>query len=162
VVEDAPLVDPQDDIGLLCSVVGDAANQTVLAHLRASGFGDVRISHGYVFQGLHAGDATITELADRLGISVQAVSKSVNELEGAGYLRRRRSTEDGRARTIHITPRGRRMIAASRVGRRRVTDEIGAALGERGAAELTALLRRAVAHFERADAIAGRRLRPPD
>jgi DNA-binding MarR family transcriptional regulator len=52
----------------------------VLARLAELGFGDTRMSHGYVVQGLLAGDRTVTDLAERLGISVQAVSKTVREM----------------------------------------------------------------------------------
>jgi DNA-binding MarR family transcriptional regulator len=160
VTSETPL-DPNDDIGLLATVVGQATGDRVLAALRHAGYDDVRTAHGYIFQGVLAGDRTTTELAERLGVSVQAVSKTVIELERAGYLTRERAAEDGRARTISLTARGERMIATSRAARRSVAEELATAMGERDAARLAVLMRRAVEHLDAAAAIAGRRLRPP-
>jgi hypothetical protein len=53
------------------------------------------------------------------------------------------------------------MIATSRAARRSVAEELATAMGERDAARLAVLLRRAVEHLDAAAAIAGRRLRPP-
>jgi DNA-binding MarR family transcriptional regulator len=156
-----PLVDPLDDIGLLSAVVGDATAEVVLARLAAEGHGDVRTTHGYVFQAVLGGDRTTTDIARRLGVTVQAASKWVIELEAAGYLRRSRAAEDGRARPIELTPRGQDLIAASRRARRQVADDLAAALGEHDAGQLASLLRRAVEHLGRREAIGTRRLRPP-
>jgi DNA-binding MarR family transcriptional regulator len=158
---DAPLVDPLDDVGLLSGVVGDAATELVLTRLAAEGFGDVRTTHGYVFQAVLGGDRSTTDVARRLGVSVQAASKWVIELERAGYLRRSPSAEDGRTRAIELTDRGRELIAASRRARRDVAADLADGLGERDAAQLAALLRRAAEHLGRTDAIGRRRLRPP-
>jgi DNA-binding transcriptional ArsR family regulator len=48
---------------------------------------------------LSEGDATVTELAARYPVSLQAVSKHVQVLEGAGLVRRTRS---GRERPVHL------------------------------------------------------------
>ena len=57
-----------DDVGLLCQAVATATAERVMARLAAAGYGDVRASHGYVFEGLVAGDTTVTQLAQRLGV----------------------------------------------------------------------------------------------
>src|SRR4051794_32484270 len=62
-----PVVDPHDDVALLCQVVATATTQRITRDLAAHGFDDVRATHGYVIQGLLAGDTTSTELAQRLG-----------------------------------------------------------------------------------------------
>jgi DNA-binding MarR family transcriptional regulator len=159
---DAPLVDPHDDVALLCQVIGNATTDRITASLATHGFDDVRASHGYVFQGVIAGDTTSTQLAQRLGVSVQAVSKTVSELEAAGYLERRRDEHDGRARTIVLTRRGRTMLRRSREARAAVRDEIRDRLGDRDAQKLGVLLREVCDLYGGLDAIADRRLRPPD
>jgi DNA-binding MarR family transcriptional regulator len=160
--DDAALVDAADDVGLLCQVIATATAERVLRELGAAGFADVRASHGYVFEGLLAGDVTSTELAHRLGVSVQAVSKSVSELEAAGYLARRRDEHDGRARAIELTPRATAMLAASRRARADLRREVVDRLGERDAARLTELLRSVCDLHGGLDLIASRRLRPTD
>jgi len=159
---DVPIVDPYDDVALLCQVVATATTQHIRRDLAQHGFDDVREAHGYVFQGLLAGDTTITQLAQRLGVSVQAVSKTVSELEHAGYLERRRDEHDGRARTIVLTRRATSMLRRSRRARAALRDEIVERLGEQSTRALVARLREVGELYGGLDAIAKRRLRPPD
>jgi len=157
-----PVVDPHDDIALLCQVVATATTQRITGDLAGRGYDDVRPTHGYVIQGLLAGDTTSTELAQRLGVSVQAASKTVTELEGAGYVQRVRDAHDGRARNIELTRRGRSMVQRSRTARAAVRDEIVERLGERDARTLAALLREVSEIYGGLDAISDRRVRPTD
>jgi DNA-binding transcriptional ArsR family regulator len=48
---------------------------------------------------LSDGDATLTELADRYDVSIQAVSKHLKVLEGAGLVTRTRA---GQSRPVHL------------------------------------------------------------
>jgi DNA-binding MarR family transcriptional regulator len=155
-----PLVDPREDIGLLCQVIASATSERVLERLTAAGFDDVRVSHGFVIQGLLAGDATVTDLAQRLGVSSQAVSKSVIELEQRGYVVRRRDAGDGRARTIELTDRATAMLAVSRQARLDLQHEITAHMGPGNARSLARLLRTLSERVGGEDAISGRRVRP--
>jgi DNA-binding MarR family transcriptional regulator len=156
----APLVASIDDVGLLCQVVAAATSERILRDLAAAGYPDVRPSHGYVVQGVLAGDTTVTQLAHRLGVTVQAVSKSVAELEDAGYLERRRDEHDGRTRRIALTRRGRAMVATSRRSRSAAADEVVGVLGERDTRTLVRLLQRVVERHGGLDDLAARRLRP--
>ena len=53
----------------------------------------------------------LSELAEALAISKQAVNQAVNQIERAGYLRREADPEDGRARRVTLTDDGHRLIA---------------------------------------------------
>jgi DNA-binding MarR family transcriptional regulator len=154
-------VDPTDDVGLLALAVAGGVAERIRNRLAAEGYGDVRDPHGYVMQGLLAGDTTVTALATRLGITAQAVSKSVTELVGAGYLERGRDPEDRRARPLRLTSRGEALIDASRRARQAVARDLGRWLGTRDHGELVRLLRHAVEHLDGLDALTDRRLRPP-
>jgi DNA-binding MarR family transcriptional regulator len=158
----SPIIAPTEDIGLLCEVVSSATSDRIVQELVAAGFDDLRPSHGYVFQGLVAGDTTITQLAQRLGVSAQAVSKTVTELERLGYVERRRDERDGRARSIALTHRATKMLQRSRRARATVQAEIVDALGVRDARKLAALLRSVCDLSDGLDVIAGHRLRPRD
>ncbi|MDC8996922.1 MarR family winged helix-turn-helix transcriptional regulator [Mycobacterium marinum] len=59
--------------------------------------------------GLHASD-----LADRLGVSRQAVAQAVAALERHGYVLRAPDPADARARIIELTPRGRQALRVMR------------------------------------------------
>ncbi len=154
-------VDPTADIGLLTLAVAGGVTGRMRDQLGAAGFDDVRDSHGYVVQGLLAGDTTVTALAARLGVSAQAVSKSVTELERAGYVRRGRDPEDRRARPLRLTARGQALVDASRRARQSVARDLARWLGTRDQAELVRLLQHAAEHFGGLDALTARRLRPP-
>jgi DNA-binding MarR family transcriptional regulator len=155
-----PPVEAAGDVNLLCQLVFTATTERVVKDLADAGFDDLRPSHGYVFQGLLAGDTTITQLAQRLGVSAQAVSKRVAELDAAGYLERRPDGTDGRARSIEITTRGRAMLARIREAQDAVAQEIVEHLGADDARELDRLLHSLCDLYGGLDVIADRRIRP--
>jgi len=153
-------VDPTADIGLLALLVANGVHERITARLAAEGFDDVRDSHGFVIQGLLAGDTTTTQLAARLAVSAQAVSKTVSELVDAGYLLRTRDPGDGRARPLAFTARGERLVDESRRARRAVARELTRWLGARDSAELVRLLQHAAELSGGLDTLTDRRLRP--
>ena len=69
-----------DPLSRVFSALADPTRRDMVAHLTES-------------------DATVTELAARYPVSLQAVSKHVQVLEGAGLVRRTRS---GRERPVHL------------------------------------------------------------
>jgi DNA-binding MarR family transcriptional regulator len=154
-------VDPTADIGLLTLAVASGVTARIRERLEAAGFDDVRDSHGYVVQGLLAGDTTVTALATRLGVSAQAVSKSVTELERAGYVRRGHDPDDGRSRPLQLTAHGEALVDTSRRARQAVARDLERWLGTRDQAELVRLLRHAAEHYGGLDQLTSRRLRPP-
>ena len=101
----------------LAQFVGAAANERVLQELRRQGPAAVRPSHGYLIQHLLAGSRSVGELAELLGVTQQAVSKSVGELSRAGYLKSVRS-DDARVRRVALSARGRECVEATRTARR--------------------------------------------
>ena len=129
--------------------------------LAAAGFGDLRDSHGYLMQHLVSGPASVTELAGRLGISQQAVSKSAIDLEIAGYLTRRQVPADNRARVLALTARGRRMITRSRSIRADLCAELAAAVGTEQVEAARITLHGVLRHLGGGDAIARRSVLAP-
>ena len=121
----------EDDIGQLCACVAAAVARQTVERLAGEGFHDARLTHSSVFAGLVAGDRTVTQLAGRLGISPQAVSKTVAELERSGYLRKVRDGADARARRLEISERGQELVAATRRVRSAVSRDIARWLGAR-------------------------------
>ena len=149
------------DIGVLATAVAGGVAARIRERLDAAGFDDVRDPHDSVVQGLLAGDSTVTALAARLGVSAQAVSKTVSELERAGYVARGRDADDKRARPLRLTARGDGLVDASRRARQTVARDLTRWLGTRDHAELVRLLQHAAEHFDGLDARSTRRLRPP-
>jgi len=155
-----PLLAPEDDLGLLCLVVANGFSEAVLQRLASAGFGDARMGHGYIVQGLLAGDRTVSQLADRLGITVQAVSKTVLEMEQLGYIARERDPADGRSWVLRLSARAEESVSESRRARLAVATEVAAALGEERVSELLEQLRSVASLFGGLYALASRRVRP--
>jgi DNA-binding MarR family transcriptional regulator len=153
-------VDPTADVGLLALAVASGVTDRIAEELREAGYADVRDSHGFVVQGLLAGDTTVTQLAARLGVSAQAVSKTVTELERAGYVRRGRDPDDARARPLRLTARGEAMVDASRRARLASARDLQRWLGTRDTTELVRLLQHAAERYGGLEMLATRRLRP--
>ena len=102
------------DVAILASLVGAALDARTLEALRAAGHPHLRRMHGFVFQHLIESQPTISQLAAALGVTQQAASKSIAELETLGYLRREPDARDNRLRRIVLTGHGRHAIAVSR------------------------------------------------
>lgn len=155
-----PLVPAHDDIGLLCMVVANGFSAAVLDRLAAAGFGDARLGHGFVVQGLLAGDTTVTQLADRLAVSVQAVSKTVREMERLGYVEKAPNPADGRAQLLRLSARALASVAESRRARLAVQQQLLEALGPGRAQHTLDALRLLAGQFGGLESLANRRLRP--
>jgi DNA-binding MarR family transcriptional regulator len=56
---------------------------------------------------------TGNDIADLLGMTKQAASKLVDAMEAAQCLARKPHPEDARAKLLHITPKGRRVLEAA-------------------------------------------------
>jgi len=74
--------------------------------------------------------ASVGELAGRMQLARHTVTELVDRAEGAGLVRRRRSTTDRRVVEVHLTDKGERLLAAAFVDhaseRRSLADALGA------------------------------------
>lgn len=118
-----------EDLVLLFTALAATTQAQVTAEIAEAGFGDLRPSDGYLVQHLQHGAQTIGELAAKLGITAQGVSKAVIEMERKGYLTRTPSSGDQRKRLVELTDRGWDAIYASRTARAHVNRELRASLG---------------------------------
>src|SRR5690349_19534305 len=64
------------------------------------GFPDVRPADGFVFSRIAGGGATTVEVARHLGVSKQAASQMIGDLERKGYVARVEHPSDRRARLV--------------------------------------------------------------
>jgi DNA-binding MarR family transcriptional regulator len=119
------------DIATLSLLAGVSANQQLLAAIKASGHPELRNAHGYLFQHLISGPKPVGELAELLGVTQQAVSKTALELEGMGLVARQPDPNDSRIRRVSLTPRGKMVIERSRATRAKLEAELVEAVGAR-------------------------------
>lgn len=126
------------DIDLVTAVqlAGLALTTETLRRLNAAGFPDLRTSHGYLIQHVVEGPRPVGEIAARMRVTQQAVSKAVGELVGLGYLERTTDAADARVRLIGLSARGRAAVATTRRIRAEVEAELTATLGADHAAAL--------------------------
>jgi DNA-binding MarR family transcriptional regulator len=80
--------------------------------LPEAGFTDVRPSYGFVLLAVRDRPTTIVDLAVLLGVTKQAASKLVAAMDDAGYVRRRTTATDARAKHIELAPRGVELLSA--------------------------------------------------
>ena len=86
-------------------------NRRLLAGLLDRGFTDFQASFPSLLSNLDTDGTRIGVLATRAGISRQAAGQLLRAIEMCGYVETRDVPHDGRATTVHFTPRGRRLLA---------------------------------------------------
>jgi DNA-binding MarR family transcriptional regulator len=99
---------PARDIPLpgLLGIAQEAVNEELFARLHEAGYDELRPTHACVFGTIARDGDRLTSLADRAGMTKQAVGEVVSELEGIGYVERVPDPSDGRAKIIKLTDRG--------------------------------------------------------
>jgi DNA-binding MarR family transcriptional regulator len=81
------------------------------SRLAERGWKDVRHAWGFVLVRLIAGPASVNDLATFLGVSKQAASKTIVQMESHGLVRITTHAEDKRMKTVRLTPDGERFRA---------------------------------------------------
>lgn len=127
---------PNPTLGFLVLRVATQLVEGVQAGLADRGFSDVRPQHGFAFVRISAGDATLVDLADYLGVSKQAAGQLVDHLVGRGYVTREPHPYDGRARLLALTAKGR---ACTRAAEDALADLMGEWQRQLGPADLAGL-----------------------
>ena len=129
-------------IGALLRVPAQAIHRRIITELNAAGFEDLRVPHMAVLQFPGPDGVRPGVLAERAGMSKQAMNQLLRSLEGLGYLARSDAPDEGRARIVRLTKRGRAVYAKVHEILRDIEGEWGAELGSKNFAQLKELLLR--------------------
>src|SRR5512146_750916 len=129
-------------IGALLRVPAQAIQRRIIAELNAAGFEELRLPHMAVLQFPGPDGVRPGLLAERAGISKQAMNQLLRSLEGLGYLARSDAPGEGRARLVRLTRRGRAAYVKIHEIVRDVEREWIAELGPEQFTQLKALLLR--------------------
>src|SRR5919197_846629 len=104
----------------------------LLEGLSERGYPDVRPGHAALFMTIDRRTGTrLTELAKRARMTKQGMMLLVDELEERGYVRRVPDPEDGRAKVVRLTARGRNYVAEARRAMAAVESRARRELGDR-------------------------------
>jgi len=117
------------DLGYLGLFLGERMNELVRARGTTRGFPGMRDSYGYVVQHLIEKHRTISELAARMEISQQAVSKFVADMARHGVVEYV-SAGDKRITTVRLSKRGWEVVRFARRTRARLERRLQKAVGQ--------------------------------
>jgi DNA-binding MarR family transcriptional regulator len=129
-------------IGALLRIPAQAIHRRIIKELNAAGFEELRVPHMAVLQYPGPDGVRPGVLADRAGMSKQAMNQLLRSLEGLGYIVRSDAPGEGRARIIRFTKRGRAAFLKVHDILRDIEHEWSAELGRERFAQLKDLLLR--------------------
>lgn len=115
-------------LGRVLLLLTREVSRRAVERMAAAGFGDISLGHFMIMAHIPIDGRRASEIAQRAGLTKQAVSKTVEELKRKGYVETAADPSDGRARIVTFTQRGLDMF------------EAGVAAGEAVEAEMAALL----------------------
>ncbi len=127
-------------IGALLRVPAQAIHRRIIHELNAAGFKELRQPHMAVLQFPGPDGVRPSTLAERAGMSKQAMNQLLRSLEDLGYLVRSDARDEGRARIIRFTKRGRAAYSRIHDILRDIEREWSAELGSSRLAQLKELL----------------------
>jgi DNA-binding MarR family transcriptional regulator len=127
-------------IGALLRVPAHAIHRRIIKELNDAGFDELRLPHMAVLQFPGPDGVRPSTLAERAGMSKQAMNQLLRSLEGLGYIVRSDARDEGSGRIIRFTKRGRAAFAKIVDILRNIEREWSTELGPRRFTQLKALL----------------------
>jgi DNA-binding MarR family transcriptional regulator len=127
-------------VGALLRVPAQAIHRRIIRELNAAGFDELRLPHIAVLQFPGPEGVRPGTLAERAGMSKQAMNQLLRSLEGLGYIVRSDVPDEGSARIIRFTKRGRAAFSKVIDILREIEREWSAELGPKRFAQLKELL----------------------
>ncbi len=107
-------VDMPKSLQILFRDARSTIEAAVRADLAQNGFGDVAPAHSALLRNVGDDGARPSELAAHAGVTRQAITKLLDELERLDLVRRDPDPDDGRSVIVRYTDRGRAGVAIAR------------------------------------------------
>jgi DNA-binding MarR family transcriptional regulator len=127
-------------IGALLRVPAEAIHRRIIGELNQAGFDDLAMPHMAIFRFPGPDGVRPSVLAERAGMSKQAMNRILGSLEELGYLVRSDDPDEGRARIVRFTKRGLAAYARAVDVLHQIEKEWCAELGPKDFAQLKQLL----------------------
>ncbi|MEM7445009.1 MAG: MarR family winged helix-turn-helix transcriptional regulator [Pseudomonadota bacterium] len=138
-----------DHIGWLLVSAGQRWKDRFVLAMQANGYPDFTLSRANLLGAVSRFHGTrLVDLAARLGLTKQAVGQVVDDLEGAGYLKRVPDEKDGRAKRAVYTDKGLAMLTTADRVKGDIEDQLAKEIGGQSLTTLSDLLRRADAALD--------------
>lgn len=131
----------QQNIGRLFQRAARAYSELALIKMQDLGYEGLTLFHTALISNLDADGTRISVLAERAGISKQAMGQLVNELAQRGYIERQPDPADKRATVIMFTETGYQFLRDAYQVKLDIEAEYTAQLGEDSFQELHGLLK---------------------
>lgn len=138
--ESSPIKTRDMLIGALLRVPAEAIHRRIIHDLNAAGFTEISLPHMALFRFPGPDGVRPGVLAERAGMSKQAMNRLLGSLEDLGYLARSDAPNEGRARIVRLTKRGHAAYAKAVEVLREIEREWRTELGPRDFAQLKELL----------------------
>lgn len=138
--ENSPVKTKDMLIGALLRVPAEAIHRRIIRGLNAAGFQELSLPHMALFRYPGPDGVRPSVLAERAGMSKQAMNRLLGSLEELGYLVRSDAPDEGRARIVRFTKRGHAAWAKALDVLREIEREWLDELGPRDFARLKELL----------------------
>ena len=137
--------DTPPDIARSLMLAARAHTAAVMARLVTRGYPNFPFASASLLWLMDEGGSRSTVLAQRAGVTKQAMSQLVKQMEQQGYLEQVSDVTDTRAKLVKMTPRGISVKAACMQIREELNRELTAALKVGGATKMQENLDRAAA-----------------
>lgn len=132
----------QQNIGRLFQRAARAYSERAFEKVNAYGHEGLTLVHTALISNLDVDGTRTTVLADRAGMTKQAMGQLVKDLEQRGYVRREPDPDDGRAQLVQFTDLGLKFLRDAFEIKQEIEAEYAAVLGDEGMATLRELLHR--------------------
>src|SRR5215469_12021597 len=136
----APVTTKDMLIGAMLRAPAEAIHRRIIRDLNAAGFEGLSLPHIAVFRFPGPDGVRPGVLAERAGMSKQAMNRLLGSLEDLGYLVRSDAPDEGRARIVRCTKRGQAAYAKAIEILHDIERERRAELGPKDFAQLKELL----------------------
>lgn len=136
-----------NNIGRLFHKAGRIYSERALAFLHEKGFHDIKLSHGALFANLDIEGTQVTTLAERAGITKQAMGQLANDLEAKGYISKTKDPNDQRAFIIKFTELGKQAQHTAYDIKLMVEQEFTSLLGSKDVGALQNILQKLVNEY---------------
>jgi DNA-binding MarR family transcriptional regulator len=122
------------DLAIIIAGANRALAERLRDDLAVAGFDGMRPGFGFVMRGLGEGTVTLTELADQLDVSKQALKKVIDEMQERGLVERRPHESDRRAKLLALSAFGRKARAAALATSAAIESELREQVGDEAVA----------------------------